>query len=158
MTTRALILNDAAACDTAFLVAAASLCRRMGAAPVILTLARTEHAAHEAERMARDSLGAEQADVLFDCLIGLRMRTAVGRIAHWRRCQLVVLNKPRERPWWRRLQQPSLKELASWFPNLNLLYLSACSATDTANGADDNHSSTQPGDGELADLKRTSSR
>jgi len=120
---RALILNDARQPDGAFLCSAADLCRRLGVSPVVLTVARSERSAQRATARAQAALEHSDVSVLFDCLMGLGVRAAVGRIAHWRRCQLVMMNQGQTPSWWQRLRGPAVPLLADWMPELSFLSL-----------------------------------
>lgn len=122
--TRALLLNDARRPDGAFLQAAASLCRRLGVAPVILTVARSERLANHATTMSQAALAPHDFDLLFDCVVGLEARSAVGRIARWRRCQLVIMNQDARPAWWEWFRVPAFLELAEWLPDISFLSLS----------------------------------
>jgi hypothetical protein len=129
--TRALLLNDARFPDGGFLQTATSLCRMLGVSPVVLTVAGSERLAQHATDLARAAVADHGANMLFDCLVGLEVSSAAARIARWRRCQLMIMNRDARPHWWHWLRAPAFTELAEWLPDISLLSVSRATVVDT---------------------------
>jgi hypothetical protein len=111
---RMLLLDQGSLLSDRLLVTAAELCRSFRAAPVVLTVARSERAAQLRQHAARAALAEHGLDADFDFVIGSDVHTAVVSVARWRRCQLIVMERHDSPPWWRWLRATS----AEWFMDL----------------------------------------
>lgn len=98
---RVLLVDRAGQAEAGYLDAAIEICRRLHAAPVILTLARTERAVRRCQRQTQAELARLGADAELDAAIGAEIRQAVASVARWRRCHLVIADHPGNLPWWR---------------------------------------------------------
>jgi hypothetical protein len=81
----------------------APLCRGLAAELVVLTVARSERAAQQDRAEIEAALDACGLSAEVDSIVGVDAREAVVHIARWRRCQLVVVERSQDVPWWRRL-------------------------------------------------------
>jgi len=122
---RVLILHGPQERETSFLHSALSLCRLFEATPVILTLARNETRARQAQRIAEEACLHHQMPALLDYVVGLDSRTAVCSIARWRRCSHVFMPRRHSIPWWRWPRRDILKLLLESASSLSFLALPA---------------------------------
>jgi hypothetical protein len=79
------------------------LCRALEAPLVVLSLAGSERDAWRLQRAAEETLASYRYPAEFDFLIGWDLRKAVGRVAGWRHCSHVILERQSASAWWRRL-------------------------------------------------------
>jgi nucleotide-binding universal stress UspA family protein len=105
-----------------FLAEAITLCHRLQAQPIVLTVARSEWGARARQHAGRDAAAAYGLDADFDFLVGADLRTAVTRVAQWRRCSLVVMGRNGRAPWlrWWRAPAARLVDFADSFSLLTL--------------------------------------
>jgi hypothetical protein len=89
-----------------YLGAAVGLCHQIGAAPIVLTIARSMHAATERQQWAQKTIRSKGVHAEFDLLAVLEIRNTVLAIARWRRCQLVVMDCQQAQSWSRWLRGP----------------------------------------------------
>jgi hypothetical protein len=100
--TRALLLDEEGAAAGSFLAGALALCRRLRLKAVVLTVARSErHGRLRQENLQKALAAGPETDCDWDLLIGEEIRRAVSHVARWRRCQLVMAERPAAPPWWR---------------------------------------------------------
>ncbi len=92
-----------------YLAAAITLCQRLGAQPIVLTVARSEEAARARQQAGRGAAAAWGLDADFDFIVGTDVGTAVTRVAQWRRCPLVVLGRSGRAPRWRWWRAPAAR-------------------------------------------------
>jgi hypothetical protein len=98
---RMLVINDAMRTSAAFLVQTAQLARSLKLACVVLTVARTEPSARGSQQVAQRLFAQQHIEADFDLLVGSSSHKAISSVARWRRCGLVVLERPDETPWTR---------------------------------------------------------
>ena len=121
---RVLILNHRRRPGDGFLPSVAALCRAFAAAPVVLTVARTEAEARERERAAGEELARLGLAADCDLAAGCDLATAVGRAARWRRCSHVFIE--RATPAWPRwLGGDVMRDLAALSGALTLVAVPA---------------------------------
>ncbi len=106
-----------------FLAAAAEVCRRFDARPVVLTVARTDSEARRRQAAAEAVLAAQGLAADFDAAVGGDARTAVAWAARWRRCSHVVVAKRQAAGWWRPLRGGRVEDLLGLSDRLTLLAL-----------------------------------
>jgi hypothetical protein len=92
---------------------------------VVLTVARSELDAQRWQSRAEEALAAQRLAADLDYLVGCDSATAVTRVAHWRRCSHVFVQRPQGAGWWRRLWGDPLKQLLGLAGELTLLALPA---------------------------------
>ena len=95
---RVLVVDQAGSLNEPFLRNAMTLCGHLRAVPIVLTLAHSERAAilrREAICAALKDWGVEAR---LDFIVGARIGSAVTSVARWRRCQLILTQRPPERP------------------------------------------------------------
>jgi K+-sensing histidine kinase KdpD len=102
---------------------AVELCACLGAAPVVLTIARSERVAQQYQLQAQEILAGHGISADFDMMIGADERAAVAHTARWRRCQAVVLEWTSSSSWWRWLRGRTTTSLLELLDTLNLLLL-----------------------------------
>jgi hypothetical protein len=129
---RVLVLHEAPRPPEGFLTAAAEVCRYLGARPVLLTVARSERVAHRHQQAAREVLAGSGLGAEWDVVIGAEIRAAATRVARWRRCQAVLLERPPAPPWWRRWQGGTLAKFTGPADMVSLLALSAAAEKSSA--------------------------
>jgi hypothetical protein len=120
---RVLVLHDDVDSHTGFLDGAARLCRTLGAAPVVLTVARTAAVACRRQENAEQILARYRLAAHFDFIVGSDVRAAVISVARWRRCEHVFLAQRRAGPWWRWLRGDTLMSLLGLTDSLTFLAL-----------------------------------
>jgi hypothetical protein len=118
---RVLILNKQVDGDHGFLTRAAQLCASLQAFPIVLTVARSVREAQIAQRSAQMTLLEQQVQADFDCVVGSEVRLAVAKVAHWRRCQLVMMERRLSKPWWRWMRTPYKEQLMDLSQSFALL-------------------------------------
>ena len=121
--TRVLVLDQGKGPAGRFLVGAAQIGRHLGATPVVLTVARSEPAAHLRQQSAREALASQGWLGDFDFMVGADVCAAVAGVAHWRRCQLVVLEWWNTPSWWRWLWGDTMERLIGHLGSLAFLVL-----------------------------------
>jgi hypothetical protein len=129
---RVLILNHGGAPASPYLTSAARVCRAFECAPVVLTVARSEPAARQCQRAAEAALAAEGLAGDFDLVVGCEVRAAVALAAQCRRCTHVVVEKPRDPSWWRRLRGDVFVRLLGLGDELSFLALPGAGAPAAA--------------------------
>jgi hypothetical protein len=77
------------------------LCRELGFPLVVLSLAGSEREAWQQQRLAEEMVAAHRYPADFDSLVGWDLRSAVVRVAGWRRCTHVILERQSASSWWR---------------------------------------------------------
>jgi hypothetical protein len=104
---RALVLDLSKNPNLDYLIAASALCRKVNSKAIVLTVDRSMHAANQRQQLVRRTLTDRGLQAEFDLLVGFEVRHAVASVARWRRCQLVILERRANRPWWRWLSAVS---------------------------------------------------
>jgi hypothetical protein len=120
---RVLVVQQHPGAGSGFLHAAAEVCRAFAIRPVVLTVARSERDAQRRQHLAEDRLAAQRLAADFDYLVGCDLATAVTRVAQWRRCSHVFLERPDAAGWWHRLWGDPLRQLHGLAGSLTLLAL-----------------------------------
>jgi K+-sensing histidine kinase KdpD len=121
--TRMLILDSWGARREGFLTCAARLAASFAVRPVVLTVARSETAARQRQRSAREILMAQGVDGDLDFVVGSEVRTALAGVARWRRSQLVVVERQGDSPRWRWSRGPTMEKLIGISTSLVFLAL-----------------------------------
>jgi hypothetical protein len=121
--TRALVVDQRDTFREGYLRWAVGYCRGLGTDPIVLTIARTERTARLRQAVARETLAEAGLTADFDFLVGAETRMAVARIARWRRCQLVILQRQDSPPWWRWLRDTYSEWMTNWTETLSFLSL-----------------------------------
>jgi hypothetical protein len=86
------LLLDSGTEEESFFERALALCRQLTIEPVILSVAETVSRAEARQKEIKSVLGSATYD--FDLVVGTEMATAVRCVAHWRRCQLLMMAGP----------------------------------------------------------------
>jgi hypothetical protein len=107
---RILVLDEGQAANAGHLASGAAAARCFGAGLVVLTVARSERAAHVRQQAARATLARHGTAADFDFAVGSDLPEAVVQVARWRRCPLVILQRPPGRRWWP-WQRPAATEV-----------------------------------------------
>jgi len=103
---RILVLNKQVDGDQGFLTRAAHLCNSLKAFPIVLTVARSVREAQAAQRAAQKTLLEQRVGADFDCIVGSEVRLLIAKVARWRRCQLIMMERRISKPWWRWMRAP----------------------------------------------------
>jgi hypothetical protein len=122
---RVLVLNQEQDPRGLFLAAVLQLCRTFAAAPVVLTVARSEMEARRRQRFAEEAFAAARTPADFDVVVGCEVRAAAARVACWRRCSHVFLARHNAPPWRRWLRGDGLQRLLGLSDSLAFLALPA---------------------------------
>jgi hypothetical protein len=89
------------------------VCLAVRAAPVVLTVARSEREGQLRQQVAREALAGRGLGADFDLLVGSEIRAVVLHVARWRACPLVILERQGCPSWWRWLRGGTTE----WFLN-----------------------------------------
>jgi hypothetical protein len=108
--------------------AVAELCRRLRATPVVLTAAPSERLARLRQQATREVLARHGLAAEFDLVVGRDARAAAASVARWRRCGLVVAERPAACSWWRWLRGDTPERLAGLAETLPFLALPGAGA------------------------------
>jgi hypothetical protein len=127
---RALVVDRGEPGDYDFLQRAFELCHTLEAAPVILTVARTERWARRRQRDAQEAMAQLGWDADFDFIVGCEPRSAVTSVARWRRCSFVMMEPTSVAPWWRWLSGWDSSWLAELASSLTIMTFPAMRALD----------------------------
>jgi len=122
---RILVLHQESDAGSDFLRSALRLCRALAVTPVVLTVARTESEARRQQRLAGEVGAAERLVADFDVMVGCDVPQALARVARWRHCTHVFLEKPPAPPWWRGRRRDVLAEVLGLGEPLALLAVPA---------------------------------
>jgi hypothetical protein len=121
--TRALVVHRDAAPGSAALLEGVRLCRAIEAKPIVLTVARSKRQALRQREEAQKVLNQQGLAADCDYLVAADIGMEVIRVAHWRRCSLVVFPPPARRPWWRWLRDGTMDRLWTLTDDLAVLQL-----------------------------------
>ena len=108
---RPLIVNEDNDSSSTFLHSAARLCKTLGIAPVVLTVARYEGEAIRRERDAETLFRSLGVQAEFDSMACADTRRAVALVARCRGCTHVFVERRHAAPWWRWLHRDTLQGL-----------------------------------------------
>jgi hypothetical protein len=106
-----------------FLESAARLCRALNVPPLILTVASSDRQARRGQSFAEDVCASLRLQADFDSVAGLDYRSAAKRVAAWRHCSHVIVERPRCASLWQRLGGDAFSELRSLSGSLAVLGL-----------------------------------
>jgi hypothetical protein len=98
---RILVLSDQEPAGSYFLDTVAHLCHTFQVSPVVLTVGWSEEETQQRQQQVEERLAAHRLPADFDCLIGCDRLEAVVVVARWRHCSHVIVERPRNTPWWR---------------------------------------------------------
>lgn len=129
--TRVLMLDQLNYSGLRFLARGIKLANYLGAAPVVLTVARSERAARSRQQLIRRALGCCDLTVDIDFVVGSEVRAAVAHVARWRRSQLVVMEQQSAPGWWRWLRGNPMERLMDGLDSLAFLSLPEAGAIDS---------------------------
>jgi hypothetical protein len=122
---RILVLHQESDAGSDFLLSALRLCRALAVTPVVLTVARSEVESRRQQTLAEEVCAAERLVADFDVMVGCDVPQAVARVARWRRCTHVFLEKQPAPPWWRGRRRDVLTEVLGLGEPLTLLAVPA---------------------------------
>ncbi len=127
---RILLLDQDMHTRRQFFAQSLELARRFGIVPIVLTVARSERKAWLQQQRAREIVAEYRMKSDFDFVVGHEIRAAVESVARWRRCQLVVLDREHNAPWWRWLRSSTIERLISLRSPLAFLVLPGASGSE----------------------------
>jgi hypothetical protein len=102
--TRFLIIQHHENPNPSFLQTAARLCLALEVQPLVLTMASSERQARLKESFAEGVCSSLRVQANFDSVVAFDFRTAVERVAAWRNCSHVIVERPRNVSLWQRLR------------------------------------------------------
>jgi hypothetical protein len=102
--TRVLILQDHQNPNPAFLRTAARLCLALEVRPLILTMASSERQARLKQSFAEGVCSSLHVQADFDSVVAFNFRIAAARVAAWRNCSHVIVERPNSTSLWQRLR------------------------------------------------------
>lgn len=108
---RPLVVNEEGESSSAFLLCAARLCKTLGVAPVVLTVAHYEGDAIRRERDAESAFRHYGVEAEFDSMACADTCRAVHLVARCRGCAPVFVERRQSAPWWRWLRRDTLRGL-----------------------------------------------
>src|SRR5262249_29867735 len=119
--TRVLILYHGRNTNPFFLETAARLSQTLNIQPLILTLATTEHKARVLQSFAEEVCYSLHLQADFDSVIAWDVCSAVSRIAVWRNCSHLFVERPKKFSLWQRWGSNILCKLRLLSDSLSLL-------------------------------------
>jgi hypothetical protein len=123
--TRILVLCDQAELDTTYLESVARLCQAVEMDPIILIVARTAREGQRRRGYAECVCNSFRLAADFDLVVGCDIRSAVSRVATWRSCSHLIVERRASASWWQRAAGPGLDELRGLTDSLSVLALPA---------------------------------
>jgi hypothetical protein len=90
---RILVLYDQRNPNAAFLESVARFCQALEIHPIVLIVANSEREAHLRQRYAEGVCNAFRLLADFDFVVGFDVRAAVGRVASWRNCTHLIMER-----------------------------------------------------------------
>lgn len=108
---RVLVVDGPEKADQAYLLAAIDVCRSLRASMVILSLGHSHGTAHLRRQQLQAILVRAGMEADIDLVVGSEMREAVVKIARWRRCQMVIFNRPPTNRWLNWLRPEPMSKL-----------------------------------------------
>jgi hypothetical protein len=117
--TRVLILCRAR--NASYVESVARLCQALAVVPLILTVANSEREARLEQSFAEGVCSSLAMAADFDALIADDLTDAVGRIAGWRNCSHVVVERPRSISLWQRLRCDIFSQIRRLSGEFNVL-------------------------------------
>jgi hypothetical protein len=128
--TRIMVLCHQSSPNATYLENVARLCQALEIQPIILIVANTEREAHLRQGYAEgvcNSFG-----LLADCdlVVGCDLRSAVSRVANWRSCSHLIIDRQNAGSWWQRMNGDLLEQLRRRSDSLSILALPESVALD----------------------------
>jgi hypothetical protein len=120
---RILILYDQTKPNAAFLESAARFTQALEIPPVILIVARTEREAQQCRGYAEGVCGSLRVAADFDFVVGCDPRSAVRRVAQWRSCSHLIVEREIAASWWGCSSRNGLEHLRELAGSLTVLAL-----------------------------------
>jgi hypothetical protein len=120
---RVLVVHQQHGKASQYLESAADLCRALGVAPVVLTVARTEGEAREGQQVAEHTFLGRGLAADLDLIVGWDAAAAAAAATRWRRCSHVFLEGRPVSPWQRWLQGDPVTRLRALAATCALLVL-----------------------------------
>jgi hypothetical protein len=121
--TRILVLCDQAKPSTVYLESVAKLCQALQIHPIVLIVAKTEHEANNRQVYAEGVCNSFRLFADFDFVVGCDVRSAVSRVASWRSCSHLIIERQNPGTWWQRTNGDLLEQLRGLSKSVNLLAL-----------------------------------
>jgi hypothetical protein len=90
---RVLVLYDQSSPDAAYLESVARFCQTLEIQPVILIVANSEREAHRRQGYAEGVCHSFRLLADFDFVVGFDVRAAVSRVASWRSCSHLIMER-----------------------------------------------------------------
>jgi hypothetical protein len=128
--TRILVVYDHVAPNAAYLESVARLCQALEVYPVILIVAKTEREANLGRGYAEGICNFFRLQADFDFVFGCDLRSAVKRVALWRSCSHVIIERQNAVSWWQRRNGDLLDQLRRLSESLTILALPEAVAFD----------------------------
>ena len=127
---RILVVYDQAAPNGAYLENVARLCQTLEIQPVILIVAKTEREASRRRGYAEGVCNSFRLQADFDFVVGCDLRSAVKRVATWRSCSHLIIERQNAVSWWQRDNGDLLDQLRGLSESLTILALPQSVALD----------------------------
>jgi len=118
---RILVIDHGDELNEDYLSAAAGICHSLRSNPIVLTIARSENTALRRQQIAQKVLAGFGLNVACDFIAGNRASANAMNVARWRRCQLAIVQRHIDPPWWHRFRDSTMDcliELAESLPVL----------------------------------------
>ena len=120
---RILVLYDQSVLNAAYLESVARFCQALEMNPIILVVAKTAREAHLRQGYAEGVCNSFRLRADFDHVIGCDIRSAVTRVASWRSCSHLIVERRLATSWWQRSSVTGLERFRGFSDSLSLLAL-----------------------------------
>lgn len=120
---RMLVLNSPHTPKSGFMESVARFCHALEIHPVILISAKSEQEAAARQEKMEEVCHAQRLVADFDVVIGSDLCSAVSRVAKWRRCSHLVVERQSTGSWWSRTGGDLLEQFRGLADSLSILAL-----------------------------------
>ncbi len=129
--TRFMVLHYQTNPNAVYLESAARLCKALEIHPIILVVADTEREADLQQGYAEAVCKSLRLQADFDLVLGSDLRSAVGRVASWRNCSHLIIERRTAPSWWHFTSGDLLEHLRGLSESVSILALPESATIDT---------------------------
>ncbi len=127
---RMLILCHQTSIDTVFLESASRICQELDTMPIILVLAKTEREAQVKQGYIEGFCNSIHLDADLDSMVHGNVADAVVRVAAWRGCSHVIVQRQADSSCWEHMYPSLIKQLFCLSAPISLLTVAESTALE----------------------------